>query len=114
MNFSTLTSDDAVLAELGRRLRRHRLDRNWTQARLAREAGVSVPTVQRLEAGASVALSSLLGVLRQLELLDNLEALVPAAAPRPLELLERDGAQRQRATAESRAAPDDEPWSWAE
>ncbi len=106
-------SDDTVIAELGQRLRRHRLDRNITQAALAREAGVSAPTVQRLEAGASVQLSSLLRILRSLGLLERLETLVPEPLARPMELLQREGRRRQRAAA-TRPSDDGSPWRWEE
>jgi len=43
-------TDDSVLAELGGRLARIRLDRNLTQAQLAEQAGVSKRTIERLEA----------------------------------------------------------------
>jgi len=104
-------SDDVVLEELGRRLQRHRLDRNVTQSRLAREAGVSTPTVQRLEAGSSVQLVSLLRVLRSLGMLDHVELLVPEPGVRPMELLERKGRRRQRASPAGAAEPE-RPWSW--
>ena len=45
------TTDEAVLSELGGRLARVRLARNFTQAGLARQAGVSKRTVERLESG---------------------------------------------------------------
>ena len=51
------TTDGGILEELGKRLRRERLDRNLTQAALAREAGISKPSVERLEAGRSVQLA---------------------------------------------------------
>ncbi len=111
MRISPTTADDTVLEELGRRLQRHRLDQNVTQARLAREAGVSTPTLQRLEAGSSVQLVSLLRVLRALGLLDRVEALVPEPGVRPMELLVRDGRRRKRASSEGDAEPD-QPWSW--
>jgi transcriptional regulator with XRE-family HTH domain len=108
----TLT-DDALLADLGRRLQRQRLDRNLTQARLAREAGVSTPTVQRLEAGESVQLVSLLRVLRALGLLAQAELLVPAPEVRPMELLLRHGRRRRRASRGTGAGPAG-PWTWKE
>jgi transcriptional regulator with XRE-family HTH domain len=111
MQIINALSDDTVLEEIGRRLQRHRLDRNTTQGRLAREAGVSTPTLQRLEAGSSVQLVSLLRVLRALELLDHLEMLVPELGVRPMELLERKGRRRQRASPEGSSDPK-VPWTW--
>jgi transcriptional regulator with XRE-family HTH domain len=51
MKITKQTTDDAVLAELGTRLARIRLERNLPQGQLAKQAGVSKRTVERLEAG---------------------------------------------------------------
>jgi transcriptional regulator with XRE-family HTH domain len=114
-------SDEAVLAEIGTRLARARLERNLTQAALAAEAGVSRSTIKRLEAGGSSQLANLIRVLRALGWLGNLAALFPAASIRPLQALERDGARRQRAWSKrSRrwgAAASAKPsggWSWGD
>ena len=108
-------SDDAVLAELGARLARVRLDRNLTQEALAADAGVSVSTLRRLEAGHSTQLTALLRVLRSLDLLANLDLLVPAPEIRPLEVLERGRHVRRRASSPSRSpAEPDRPWTWGE
>lgn len=106
-------TDDAVMAKLGARIKGHRLQRNITQADLAHEAGISTPTMQRLEAGATVQLASLLRVLRALRMLDRIDALVPRPLASPMELLERAGQQRQRA---SRSSREDEAgaWSWGD
>src|SRR5687768_2592728 len=40
-----------AVAQLTRRLREQRLRRNWTQAHVARLAGLSLPTYMRLEKG---------------------------------------------------------------
>lgn len=108
-------ADDAVLAGLGERLARCRLDRELTQAELAEQAGVSKRTVERLEAGASVQLASFIRVLRALDLLGALEHAIPATGPRPMELLKGKGKPRQRAPG-SRVAddPGEEAWTWDE
>ena len=62
---------------LGQRIARYRLNRNMTQSALAGEAGVSLPTVQRLEGGHSTQATNLIRVLRALRLLGNLDNLVP-------------------------------------
>ena len=97
MKITSDITDDAVLSALGERLARRRLDRGLTQAELAAQAGVSKRTVERIESGASAQLVSIIRVLRTLGLADRLDAVVPEAAPSPMELLKLRGKQRQRA-----------------
>lgn len=122
MRIDARLTDDAVLAELGERLRRTRLERNLSQVELADEAGVERKVVQRLEAGEPVGAVSLVRVLRALDLLDALDRLVPEPAPSPVDLLKLQGRQRQRASGSRRAraprpgAADgrDRPWRWGD
>jgi transcriptional regulator with XRE-family HTH domain len=118
MKINRLLTDDAILAELGVRITRYRVDQSLTQAGLASQSGVSKRTVERVEAGASTQLSSMLRILRVLELLPNLETAIPATEPRPMELLKRrgkgKGKVRQRASSKGQVAEHDEPWSWAD
>ena len=123
MRFDIQLSDDACLKEIGERLARLRLNRNQTQADLAREAGVSLRTMVRLEQGESVQLTNLLRVLRALDLLANLEALVPEPAESPLQQLKRQGHLRRRASrprARSGVAgkqdetEEESGWTWGE
>jgi transcriptional regulator with XRE-family HTH domain len=108
--------DEAILAELGERLARHRLNRNTTQADVAREAGVARRTVSRLENGHSVDSQSLIRILRALGLVDRLEQLVPSVRPSPLAMAERKGRPRERARRRE-SDPDSRPdetggWVW--
>jgi transcriptional regulator with XRE-family HTH domain len=112
MKITTLLSDEAILAELGERVSRCRLERQLTQADLAEQAGVAKRTVERMESGASAQMSSLIRVLRVLELLPNLDQTIPAAGPRPMDLLRRKGKVRQRASASRGEAQIQKPWSW--
>ncbi|TVQ30911.1 MAG: XRE family transcriptional regulator [Phycisphaeraceae bacterium] len=109
-------TDSAALAELGERVARHRLERNLTQAELAREAGISRRTLSRLEAGESTQLTNLVRVLRSLELLGNLDALVPPPIPSPLEQLRTKGRVRKRASPRSDQGPSTKPdeWTWGD
>jgi putative transcriptional regulator len=94
-------NDGAVVADLGRRLARLRLDRNVTQRALAAEAGVSLPTVQRLEGGRGATLAALVRVLGALDLLSGLEALVPERTPSPVEQIGRPRQRRRAAGGHS-------------
>lgn len=110
-----LSSDTTVLAELGDRLARTRLERNMSQQQLALEAGLSKRTIERMEAGEESKLSNLVRVLRALDLLDRFDALVPEPLPSPIEQLKLRGRRRRRAgrSAARRAEPA-EPWSWGD
>ena len=115
MSFKMQDSDTACLQELAARLSRLRLNRNQTQAALAREAGVSLRTVVRMEQGESVQLTNLLRVLRVLGLLENLEMLIPAPAESPLQQLKTQGRLRRRASSSAPAdAVVQDAWSWGE
>jgi transcriptional regulator with XRE-family HTH domain len=114
MEFTSLLTDDALLAELGARLRRRRVDLALTQAELARRAGIAKRTVERLEVGASVQTSRLVRVLRALDLLAGLDALVPPVRARPMEHLRRDGKPRQRGSSTTPRERADEPWTWGD
>ncbi len=117
MHFDRLNTDRAVLAELGRRIARHRLERNWTQADLGRLAGVGQATVQRAERGASVQMTSMIRLLRALGLLEALDVAIPESVDLPIAQLERERSGRKRARARGRtgeAQPADHPWVWGD
>lgn len=116
MRISPHLTDEAVLAELGKRLARWRLERNLSQSEFGDEAGLGRRTVQRLEAGAAVQLPSLIRVLRVLDLLESLDRLVPEPVPSPIERLKAVGRERRRAGRPRSSEPDGvtEPWRWAD
>jgi transcriptional regulator with XRE-family HTH domain len=116
MDVEHLGSDRAILAELGRRLRDARLERNLSQAEVAERAGIGRVTLQRMEAGQSPSLINFVHVLRALDLLEGLGRLLPEAMPSPIDEIERRGRRRQRAG--SPRTPDAEPqrgaWRWGD
>lgn len=116
MRITNQTTDAALLAELGSRLRRARLERNLTQELLAEEAGVSTPTVNRIESGEPAQFTSVVRILRQLGLLEALDRLVPEPLPSPIDRLKRRGRERQRARPKGSREADGEggPWRWGD
>jgi len=75
-----------------------RLQRNVDQESAANEAGVSLRTIQNIEAGKAVNSSSLFAYLSYLDLLDNMLATLPAPAKlTPIELLKSTPERRARA-----------------
>jgi transcriptional regulator with XRE-family HTH domain len=116
-----LMTDAAVLAELGRRLERHRLERNLTQAETAAEAGLGQATVQRAERGESVQMTSMIKLLRALGLLQGLDVAIPESIDLPIAQLEREQRKTRRRASGSRdrrggtpAESAEEPWRWGD
>lgn len=114
MKISGDMSDRAALKELGSRIARHRLNKNLTQATLAAQAGVSTPTIQRIEQGKSTQASNLIRILRALRLLDNLEILIPEPAISPIQQAKMRGKLRKRASSPSGKQEQPSEWTWGD
>jgi transcriptional regulator with XRE-family HTH domain len=115
MKITKQAADEAVLTELGGRLIRVRLERNLTQARLAKEAGVSKRTVQRLETGAvATQLSGFIRVCRVLDVIERFDLLIPEPVPSPVALLKLAGRKRQRASTIKPDKSSPKKWQWGD
>tara|TARA_B100002003_G_C13957191_1_gene463810 strand:+ start:457 stop:795 length:339 start_codon:yes stop_codon:yes gene_type:complete len=112
MTIKNSSSDEVVLEELGTRVARARLNKNVTQNVLAKEAGVSLPTLQRIEQGHSTNLTNFIRVLRALKLLDNMESLMPTAMKSPLH--EALTGQKLRQRAHPKDDNEQQVWEWGE
>ncbi|HLO97924.1 MAG TPA: helix-turn-helix domain-containing protein [Fimbriimonas sp.] len=107
-------SDEQVMIELGARISSIRLNRNMSQSQLAQAAGISKRTLERLEGGqAATQLSGLIGVLRALDLLENIEVVLPPVTPSPMTLLKLQGKARKRASKQKTEQPK-KPWKWGD
>jgi transcriptional regulator with XRE-family HTH domain len=119
MNFTNL-GDQQIQRELGSRLHQVRLQQNISQMVLAQRAGIARRTLIAAEAGEGVALGTLIAILRELELLDRLDYLVPEPTPSPMQLVQMKGRVRQRAskprkaTMQSDRLQETPKWKWKE
>ncbi|NOQ90008.1 MAG: transcriptional regulator [Gammaproteobacteria bacterium] len=95
MNYYSM-SDNAVLEELGNRIKLLRLRRNITQEALANTTLLSVGTIKSLEAGKGK-LATVVAVLRELGALDELNNFIPEITISPLEIAKRKSPERVRA-----------------
>jgi transcriptional regulator with XRE-family HTH domain len=105
---------EAILGEFGERIARRRLDLQLSQAEVATRAGLAKRTVERIEAGESIQMASLIRVMRVLDLLAGFDALLPEAGPRPLDLLRLKGKERKRASAPRQAPQSGKEWHWGD
>ena len=114
MRITGLLTDDAVLAELGSRIAARRIELQLTQAAVAEQAGIAKRTLERMEAGQTSQLATLVRVLRVLEVASGLDSLIPESGPRPMDLVKRKGKVRQRASGQRAAKASGKSWSWDE
>lgn len=114
MKITENLTDNAVLAEIGKRLTRRRLELDLTQSELAERAGVSKRTLERLENGATTQLSGFIRIVRGLSLLHRIDSFIPGSAPGPMELLENEGRERKRARSGKKKNPGKELWKWGD
>lgn len=90
-------SDNAIIAVIGEFVKHKRLQENKTQAQLATEAGLNRWTLGQIEKGESVTLSSLIQVLRALNLLYLLDGFTINESISPIEYARMQEKKRQRA-----------------
>ena len=114
MEIANQFTEELILAELGQRLTRVRLDQNLTQGGVAEQAGVSRRTVERFEAGESIQLSNLIRLCRALGLVAGFNGLIPEPSLSPMAQLKMRGKVRQRASAVRTAARSTPKWSWSD
>ena len=105
----SIAASDAIIGALFQRIEQIRLSRNISQAELAKEARVSRSTITRLASGENISFDSFVRVMQALGLTDNLAALLPNPAVRPVERIRLDGAQRRRASTKRTSAG---RWQW--
>lgn len=104
-------SDKAIEAELGARIKAWRLRLNLTQQQLSDATALSLNVIKSLEAGKGK-LSSLIAVLREFRLLDDLDSFIRAPGISPLQLAKQQGKVRQRASGKrlQRVAGEGDEW----
>lgn len=101
----------AIINELGIRIKQYRISLDMTQAELSEKCGVSHSTVARLENGADSKLSNYIRVLDGLGLLQNLDVLIPEAQEDFKAIYEKK-APRQR--VRSSKTKNSSGWVWGE
>ena len=102
-----------IETEIGSRLARLRLSRNVTQSMLARDAGIGVRTLRRLEAGQPSTLDSFLRVALALGLGDAILGALPTREIRPIERVSRRGSERRRARPQAKEERS-RTWTWGD
>lgn len=84
MKFDALTPEADILKEIGRRLAVLRKQQGFSQTRLAEEAGIGVATLRRIEGGQDSQMESWLKILKALDWISSIDALLPEQIKSPM------------------------------
>jgi len=95
-NWSSMT-DKALVETIGKFVQHHRLAQNKSQVEVAESAGISRSTLSLLERGEKISLSSLIQVLRILDLLYIMDIFKVDNEISPIEYAKLQKNKRQRA-----------------
>ena len=90
-------TDKAIIEAIGEYLRNQRLTLNKTQAQIAEEAGINRWTVSQIENSEAISLTSLIQILRALDVLNVLDKFRIEKQISPIELAKLERQKRQRA-----------------
>lgn len=77
MKINNFSLTDETKLELARRFKAYRLSLNYTQDYISNKSGVSLGTIKSFERDGSISFDNLIKLLRVLNLLDNIDYLVP-------------------------------------
>ena len=103
-------SDKALAHSIGEFVQHHRLLQNKTQDEVSKAAGISRSTLSLLERGENISLSTLLQVLRVLDLLHILEAFKVTQEISPIEYVQLQKKRKQRASGNIQEPLGDLEW----
>ena len=111
MKISSNENEKDILAELGQRIKQTRISLNITQAELAEKCGISPSTENRIESGEDSKMSNYIRILSGLNMLGNLDILIPEVQP-------DFKAHYEQKASRKRAKPTDKKptsnWTWDE
>jgi transcriptional regulator with XRE-family HTH domain len=91
-------TDTAIVEEIGKMLQEVRLQKNYSQSKLAEVSGLSRATISQLENGRPATLLTFVQVLRALNKFDILENMVQEPEISPLLYAKLQGKKRKRAS----------------
>jgi len=109
-NYWIAMSDRAIVSAIGKFIKHVRLEQNKTQEHVAKEAGINRWTVSQIEKGESVTLTTLIQILRTLDLLPLLKIFTIENKISPIEYAKLQKNKRQRARNTDKKSGDDLGW----
>lgn len=103
-------SDTALAQTIGAFIKHQRLAQNLTQQQVANDAGINRSTLVLLEKGGTVTISTLLQVLRVLDLLYIMDGFKVREEISPIELAKLEQQKRHRASGKKEKDKPQSEW----
>ena len=107
-------SDPQIEAELGKRLRRRRVELGLNQTEVAAKAGLGRRTITAVENGHGCSLRTFVALLRALGTLQDLDRLLPDPGPSPIALTTNKVKERKYPYKPRRRKTEDKRWQWGD
>nr|WP_318383013.1 helix-turn-helix transcriptional regulator [uncultured Enterobacter sp.] len=101
-DFTRTMTDNVLAAMLYKRIESRRKAMKVTQLALAERIGITAKTYRTLKEG-KCSVIVLIAILRELQLIENLEALVPTEQTRPGQVWSKMSSERRKSDASSQA-----------
>lgn len=108
-NWAAMT-DGAIIKQIGQFIKKSRISKNKTQAQVAEAAGINRWTIGQVENGEPVALTSLIQILRALDLLYVLDGFNIQNQISPLMAVKLQPKERQRASGTPKSTKSKSNW----
>lgn len=105
-------TDTAIIGKIGHFIKHHRLEQNKTQIQLAKEAGLNQWTLSQVENGKAITLSSLIQLLRALDVLYVLDHFEVTNEISPIEYAKLQKKKRKRASRKHKDNDTKEDIGW--
>lgn len=114
MKIDYIMDNSQILCEIGSRIKQARIRQQQTQAEFAKISGVSKSVLERVEKGESVHFLTVIKILRHLELLGNLENLLPESDSTPIEILRQKTEKKRQRVRKSDDFATKSEWKWGD
>ena len=111
MKISSNENEKNILTELGQRIKQNRILSNITQVELAEKCGISPSTETRIENGEDSKMSNYIRILSGLNMLSNLDILIPEVQPDFKAIYEQKTSRKRAKPSNKKTASN---WTWNE
>ena len=89
-------NNNEIINILGEKLQAYRISKNISQKELAEKSGINRVSISKIENGSPTSISTLIEIMRALDILDNIDLLFPAVVKSPKEILKEEQKAKKR------------------